>query len=180
MARGMRRGTRCCALILRARNSNLLTGLQSLCVRVRGMMHFFMLLLPALVPSWRFFEAVEASPRVQWAALAYPDAVVAKWNDYRPPPMTMSIWAVLGRLFWNPGRNQALYMVSLAERLTLAPTPHSIKEIFHLISAERGTESAPYLQFRLVFVHRDKTRLSDHLTQDVTYLSRPRPRDTIP
>lgn len=144
------------------------------------MMHFFLLLLPALIPSWRFFEAVEASPRVQWAALADPDAVVAKWTDYRPPPMTLSLWACLCRLFWNPGRNEGLYMVTLAERLTLAPTPHSITEIFRLISAERGAATAAFLQFRLVFVHRNKTRVSDHLRQEVTYLSRPRPRDTIP
>jgi hypothetical protein len=144
------------------------------------MVHFFMLLLPALIPSWRFFEVIEASPRVQWAALEGPDAVVAKWNDYRPPPVTLSIWALLGRLFWNPWRNEGLYMVSLAERLTLTPTPDGISEIFRLISADLSTETAPCLQFRLVFLYRDKAGLSDHLRQEVSYLSCPRPRCAIP
>ena len=144
------------------------------------MLQFLMLLLPALIPSWRFFETIEASPRVQWAGIARGDTVGLNWQEYRPQPQRVSIYAMFWRLFWNPARNDGLYMVSLAERLTLAPDTHNIGEIFRLISADLTSDAAPMLQFRLVFVHRDTVGLSNDLVQEVTYLSRPRPRDRIP
>jgi len=143
------------------------------------MVHFLTLLLPALIPSWRFFETIEASPRVQWAGVQGPDVSAAQWCDFRPRPSTLSIWTMFVRLFWNPRWNDGLYMVSLAERLTLASTPHSLAEIFRLVGREHGAQSAPYLQVRLVFVSRGKMGTND-LVEQVSYLSHWRPRDTIP
>jgi hypothetical protein len=82
------------------------------------------LILPVLIPSWRFFKAVEPSPRVQWAADG------GAWHDYRPRPERIALARIVRRLVWNPDWNEALYMVSLAERLTLAPDDQTLTEIW--------------------------------------------------
>lgn len=144
-----------------------------------GMLSTLRLLLPALIPSWRFFEVIEPSPRVQWALLSRPDQIAEQWHEFRPHPAKMSIWTMICRLFWNPGWNEGLYMVSLAERLTLNPTDHSVDEIFRLIQKELEGRSTGFLQFRLVFVRRDPSGDGGGLQQDLTYLSAPRPRESI-
>lgn len=131
------------------------------------------LLIPALIPSWRFFNAIEPSPRVQWAWLS---KGAADWQDYRPRPQSLSSMASLRRLFWNPHWNDALYMVSLAERLTIAPTQRGLVEIWRRVALDATTppNKKAKLQFRLLFVSRE----TGTIKQEVTYLSDPRhPRD---
>ncbi|MCK0122619.1 hypothetical protein MWU61_18860 [Loktanella sp. F6476L] len=70
------------------------------------------------------------------------------------------------RLIWNPQWNDALYMVSLAERLTLAPDHETLNEIWNRLGrdlAGQGVQAADRVQFRLVFVSR--------AAPEVTYLS---------
>lgn len=123
------------------------------------MLALLRLLLPALIPSWRFFETVQPSPRVYWRA-----ADDAEWAEFRPRPANVPVWVMLVRLVWNPAWNEALYAVSLAERLTAEPTAHVERELFRVIAGQAG--SAAQIQFRLVFVTRD--------TSEVTYQSAPR------
>ena len=124
------------------------------------MLRVFGLLLPALIPSWAFFKAVEPSPRVQWRVFDSDAATQAQWQEFRPRPKTLSFWEIAKRLFWNPRWNETLYMVSLAERLTLNPTPHSLAEIQRLLAAETGARGIE-LQFRLLFVQRDGNTLKE-------------------
>ena len=65
-----------------------------------------------------------------------------------------------------------LYMVSLAERLSLYPTDHSRDEIFALLNRQAcheidATSAARFLQFQLVFI----SRQSSTLHHEVTYQS---------
>ncbi len=44
------------------------------------------LLLPALVPSWNFFDVIVASPRVEYAMTDAPDGAIDAWIAFRPRP----------------------------------------------------------------------------------------------
>ena len=74
------------------------------------------LLLPALIPSWRFFDVIAPSPRIEFAMLTSPDSA-AVWQAFRPRPARVALSTMLGRLFWNPRWNESLFLVSCAERL---------------------------------------------------------------
>lgn len=83
------------------------------------------LLLPVLVPSWRFFAMVAPSPRIE-VAIADPggDACSA-WQEFRPRPAHISIAESLRNLFWNPHWNETLYLTACAERfLADGSKPH--------------------------------------------------------
>lgn len=126
------------------------------------------LILPVLIPSWRFFRAIEPSPRVQWAKVA--QGVPQDWQEFRPRPARVTPWQMLGRLFYNARWNEALYLVACAERIAVKPTEHSVTEIQRRLSATLapalpGTE----VQFRLIFVHRQ----GDEIVQEVLYRSAP-------
>ena len=111
------------------------------------------LLLPALIPSWRFFDVIAPSPRVEFALLASADDVDAEWREFRPRPARVSIPTMLGRLVWNPRWNETLFLVSCAERLMDQPTAHSEDEIFRRLAADLDAPE-PWLTFRLVFLER--------------------------
>ena len=134
------------------------------------------LLLPALIPSWKFFRAIEPSPRIEWRWVAGESESGNEddWRPFRPCPAHLSFVAMLAPLFWNPHWNETLYSVSLAERLSLHPTSHSIDEIFRLLSkdivADQNGSSSGLIQFRLVFVHRQ----GEAIVRDVTYQSETR------
>ncbi|MDH5217087.1 MAG: hypothetical protein OEX19_05300 [Gammaproteobacteria bacterium] len=126
------------------------------------------LLLPAVIPSWRFFDFIEPSPRVQYTLLPSVEARPDVWKEFRPRPQSVSIFTMLGRMLWNPVWNESLFLVSCAERLIDYPTRHSEDEILqriamHLIQHMDNTElsSACFLQFRLVFVKRSEDRLEE-------------------
>ncbi|MEZ5649677.1 MAG: hypothetical protein R3E87_03930 [Burkholderiaceae bacterium] len=113
------------------------------------------LLLPALIPSWNFFDWVAPSPRIEVALLRSPDDADPAWREFRPRPRHLSPGAMLGRLFWNPRWNETLFLISCAERLAEYPTAHSANEIFRRIAHDLpATRELRYLRFRLVFVSR--------------------------
>lgn len=129
------------------------------------------LILPILLPSWRFFKTVEPSPRVHWALMQSPD----HWHSYRPRPDRVSVVTMLRRLLWNPRWNQTLYVVSCAERLHLDPNPHSEAQIAARVAREildsGAADTAMRFRFRLVFVQ----RVGDHMVEDVVFVSEPVP-----
>ncbi len=136
------------------------------------MVRVLMLLLPGLIPSWKFFKTIEPSPRVQWRLSSGPDHTENTWQEFRPRPERVSGAEIVKRLFWNPDWNEALFLVSLAERLTLHATPRSAQEILRrikneLLSGQLSDHSVNYLQFRLVFLHRE----GEEIVEEVTYLS---------
>ena len=124
------------------------------------------LLLPALVPSWRFFKSVEASPRVQWTL--DPVGISEQWQEFRPRPERVPALQMSVRLFWNPIWNESLFLVSCAERIQQEPTGHSIREIRERIWADLSRISDPQsvpeaLRFRLVFVQREGSTLVEQV-----------------
>lgn len=130
------------------------------------------LILPVLIPSWRFFRAVEPSPRVQWAWVDADDATT-EWQEFRERPLTVSPFQMLCRLFWNPAWNDTLFIVSCAERIATEPNTHSIHEIKQRLLSDPSQvplgASGERMQFRLVFVSRGPGGLE----QEVVYLSDP-------
>jgi hypothetical protein len=80
---------------------------------------------------------------------------------------------MLQRLFWNPAWNDALFVVSCAERIALGRTAHSINEIETRVrrdihAAGKGGQAGTF-QFRLVFVHHDDRQR----VEDIVFLSDP-------
>jgi hypothetical protein len=127
------------------------------------------LILPALIPSWNFFDVIAASPRVEYALLASPGAD-GDWREFRPRPQSLSPLAMVRRLAWNPVWNESLFLVSLAERLTSeGDQSHAETEMFRRLAAEVPPE-APWLNFQLVFV----SRQGEAIEREVLY--RPAPR----
>ncbi len=122
------------------------------------MIALFKLMLPALVPSWRFFKSVQPSPRVFWQSDNGP------WQAFRPSPPRVTLLEMVLRLFWNAGWNEGLYAVSLAERLNEDPTPHAEDELFRLIASQCAVGSI--VSVRLIFVTRDR--------EEITFQSAPR------
>ncbi len=61
---------------------------------------------------------------------------------------------MLGRLVWNAHWNEALFVVSCAERLVANPTAHSENEIFRRIAADLAGGQG-WLHVRVVLVDSD-------------------------
>lgn len=144
------------------------------------MLTTFKLLLPALIPSWTFFDVIAPSPRVEYALLPSANDAPGHWREFRPRPDRVSPLAMLRRLFWNARWNETLFLVSCAERLVEQPTTHGEDEIFRRIAAELGraadaAASPPWLCFRLVFLGRE----GDAIRRAVLFQSEPRRRADI-
>ena len=128
------------------------------------MQTFLRLLLPTLIPSWRFFSTVAPSPRIEYTLLVQDTDPPGHWTEARKRPVRLSLGSMLLRLLWNPHWNESLFLVSLSERLATEPTAHSVDEI--AVRLIRDLQSAPgtarFLRYRLVFVQRDGGQISRH------------------
>lgn len=118
------------------------------------------LLLPALIPSWRFFSMIAPSPRIEFAVLGSPDGTPEQWREFRPRPDRVTLPAMLGRLFWNPRWNETLFLVTCSERFLRSGSEKSLREILSRIRADllrsnSGQDAARYFQIRIVVVSRD-------------------------
>ena len=139
------------------------------------------LLLPAIIPSWRFFDAVTASPRLDYTVLAAPDVQAGTWQEFRPRPGTLTVGAMLRRLLWNAPWNESLFLVSLSERLMRAATDeaaeHSQRELLLRVARHLDRHGAcdreAYLQLRLRLVRREGP--GEQVGSDIVYLSSPWP-----
>ena len=95
----------------------------------------FRYLLPALVPSWRFFDYIAPSPRIEFAVAAAVDDPAMRWREFRPRPAHLPVAAMLRRLLWNPLWNESLFMVSCAEKLLDEPSTRRETELLTRIAA---------------------------------------------
>jgi hypothetical protein len=131
------------------------------------------LLLPALVPSWNFFDVIAPSPRVEYALIPSAEASPEAWREFRPRPERLAPTTMVARLLWNPRWNESLFLVSCAERLIDNRTAHSEDEIFKRIAAglaRGGTALEGWLTFRLVFVARE----DEAITREMLFEASPR------
>jgi hypothetical protein len=139
---------------------------------IEAVMRSLTLLLPALAPSWRFFPSVAASPRIEFRVARAAGPEEAEWREFRPAPRNVSAGAMLKRIFWNPGRNETLFLVTCAERLLSGEIEFARREIARRVARQMpappaGRERETFLQFRLILV-------SGHgpdLRRDVAYVS---------
>ncbi|ALI55416.1 hypothetical protein [Celeribacter marinus] len=121
------------------------------------MLRLIYLLLPALMPSWSFFKTVEASPRVEFRLGQ--GAQWGLWQDARPRPARIPFAKQLRRMAWNPRWNEALYLVSLSERLIIAPSAHSVDSLNALIAAGVAPQARGSLQFRVAFLDKEGAQI---------------------
>ncbi len=142
------------------------------------MLQTLKLFLPALLPSWRFFDVIAPSPRIQFTLLNTENENPTKWSEFRPRPEFLPFITMLKRLLWNPQWNESLFMVSCAERLIEHPNRHSEEEILKRIIREykknnlnQGNLTASYLQFRLILIQRQDNQLE----QTIVFHSRIQP-----
>jgi hypothetical protein len=123
------------------------------------------LLLPALIPSWRFFKTVAPSPRVEYRLKGTED-----WRESHPLPERLRGVDYLRRLLFSPDRNTPLYMVSLSERLVETESAHAKAELHRLIRATLPDEAGA-LEFRLLFVSREGGELVTYVEYESGWLS---------
>ncbi len=130
------------------------------------------LFLPVLIPSWRFFDAVHPSPRIEFALFQADQDVPVHWEEFRPGPVRLSVTDMIRSLFWNPRRNESLFLVSCAERIMDGPAENGCQEIIKRIGNDlraKGVNPAltPFLRFRLVFISRQGAALQ----RDIAFMS---------
>lgn len=131
------------------------------------------LLLPALVPSWNFFNVIGASPRIEYTLLKSPEEPAGDWREFRPRPNRVPLPAMLGRLFWNAWWNETMFVVSCAERLLDEPTEHSENEIFRRIAADFDDcpeWNGAWLRFRIALLSEHENRIA----REIAFVSDPR------
>ena len=75
------------------------------------------LLGPVLIPSWRFFDGVGASPRLEYAIAEHAADEPAQWHTLPLNVANVSITQLLWRLVYNAARNDQLFLVSCCERV---------------------------------------------------------------
>lgn len=92
------------------------------------------------------------------------------WVEFQPRPAKLSIWDMTKRLFYNPVRNEALFIASCAERLIKDEQEygvHSTNEIFARIENDIANElikrEGQYIQFRLAFIIRQGDQTEKHI-----------------
>lgn len=131
------------------------------------------LLLPALIPSWRFFDVIAPSPRIQFTLLDSEKNTLVDWQEFRPKAEHITILQTLKRMICNAKWNESLFLASCAERIMENYTPHSENEILNRIERDFHKKTkANYLQFRLVFIQRkgaasleEKTRFTSRIQE---------------
>lgn len=135
------------------------------------------LLLPALFPSWRFFDVIGPSPRVELCLLDTPEEDSGAWRECRPRPARLGFRDRLTGFFWNARWNETLYLTNCAERFVQGQEEHASREIRRrlrgdLLRAEGGGSGGgvpAFFRFRLVFISRD----ADKLRRDIAFVSPP-------
>ena len=145
----------------------------------------FKLLLPALLPSWNFFDVIAPSPRIEFTLLHSENDTSTQWQEFRPRPALLPLSKMLSRMFWNPRWNETLYVVSCAERIMGNTSQnnlysHSENEILNrimndivcnkMLTENNKAQDNPttHLQFRLLVIQREGLKLM----QEVVFQSR--------
>jgi hypothetical protein len=135
---------------------------------VMKILHLISWLLPALLPSWRFFDYIGPSPRIEICLLPHADSTPAQWQAFNPRPAHVSSATMLRRLFWNPVWNESLYLLSCSEKIIERQSQRAEQEIALRIAANlqanaaaNGTEYL-FFVFRLIVIERGATTLTQH------------------
>ena len=124
-------------------------------------------LLPALIPSWRFFDDVGPSPRIEFCLLADENAK-PEWRPFQPLPEHIPWAQLFRRLVWNPGRNESLYLLSSCEKILERDSLQAQEVIAGRIAQSLQVDTvlpppgAQWFRFRLLVVEREGGGLVRH------------------
>jgi hypothetical protein len=128
------------------------------------------LILPIFFPSWQFFKEIAPSPRIEFYLCKTAEEIISNnnWQEFSLIPQKLSTASILKSLFFNPERNETYFILNCAEQLIINPSEFRSQEIMQRIKMrlERNGidfQTSSYLQFRLVFVHRQKTELKEEV-----------------
>lgn len=123
------------------------------------------LLLPALFPSWRFFDVIGPSPKIEYAYLKAEQQQAEQWHEYSRRPDRRTFIQILLCLFYNASWNQYLYITRCAERLLEEPNVHSETEIIRVLRETTPTPQVheELLQFRILLTERQGSSLRSEL-----------------
>lgn len=128
------------------------------------MLQTMKLLLPALIPSWRFFDVIAPSPRIEFSLLKSEEETPTKWQEFRPRPVLLPVSTMIKRIIWNPHWNESLFLISCAERLIENSAEHSHSEILHHMRSSLGPEpTKSCFRFRVTLISRNKTELQKEI-----------------
>lgn len=116
-------------------------------------------LLPALLPSWRFFDAVGPSPRIEVRWRSGEDARPAAWQPWRPRPVRLPVTRMLLRLVWNPAWNETLFQVRCAERLIEGDLEFPRRELERCLARDLRAPGAEAFQYRVLALQRRGARV---------------------
>ena len=135
------------------------------------------LLLPALFPSWRFFDVIGPSPRIELCQFDTPQDDLPEhdqtvWRECRQRPAHVGFRGMLKDFFWNAAWNESLHLANCAERIIQGQTEHCSREIRLRLRADllrdADIETLPaFFRFRLVFV----SQAEDRLRRDILFVS---------
>ncbi len=133
-------------------------------------------LMPALIPSWRFFDTIGPSPRIEYALLSAADDKPTDWHAFQPLPQHLSCARVMLRMVWNPDWNETLYLLRCAEKLLEDASVHAERElsvrIVRLLAPVNASRTNRFwLVFRIVLVQRTDASI----VREPAYESRPLP-----
>ena len=123
------------------------------------------LLLPALFPSWRFFEEIGPSPRIE--VRKGPNDT---WRALSPVPERLTLAQLVWRLVHNPTWNAHLYRVSTAIRLEVEPDPHLEHELSRLIADALPGDIGATFQYRVVYLARENGRIGQFIAHESGHL----------
>ncbi len=125
------------------------------------------LLLPILIPSWRFFKEIAPSPRIEYRLLRS-TTDEGLWQRLELRPKKLTILQTIKSLFFNPYWNEALFITNCAEQLIINYTEFGEQEIAKRIISilerrQLDLKSSPYLEFRIVFLSKHDSKLEENV-----------------
>jgi hypothetical protein len=140
----------------------------------RALVRVLRLVLPVLVPSWRFFDSIGPSPRIEYQAWRpdAPEDPANPWTPWALTPARVGVAAMVARLFLNAERNETLYLLACCERVVDDGSGHAEHEIAVRLAAHLG--HAPLAvpcraRFRIVEVYPE----AGQLQRQVAFVSAP-------
>lgn len=114
------------------------------------------------MPSWRFFDEIAPSPRIEYRQLQGKDEKIDNWQNLSIRPEKISPYQTIFSLFHNPQWNNYLYINSCAENLMQEPSVEKEQELAKATLATIKNTNINYFQFRLLFICREGQELKTY------------------
>ena len=133
------------------------------------------LILPIVIPSWRFFDVIAPAPHIEygWADSATSSAFA--WWPFLPTPATIA-WPLRLRHLWsNAARNETLYLLACADQVCYAASARAATEIRARLERAVANGSIERQGLYLCLRIRTVERVGTALQETVVYSTLPWP-----